>query len=332
MPNILVSMVAYREKHLGETVKNCLDAASNENNIFFSIVSEQSEDGLHPDLSFIPKDKLVYRKYDLSEFRGVTWSRQKTTEVDFDYDYILYTCGHNMFAQDWDIKALDALKEAEKLSDKVLITSSGPEFEYNQDWSLSFEPRSGRTANKYRPKLPGDYVPGYGFPNSLQVDVPDIDGVIEDAYIQWSFVFAPKQYVLDVPIDPKMSYHVEEIYLTIVSWSRGWRFYTTPEILYYHDTYKDYPDEETPTRMNTHRPWIDINQKAFWDHSDNSMIRFNMLMSGGLYPDVTAEKVISFCEATGMNKKYCEKVENYGDIGLERHAEGFRHMRPFLGE
>lgn len=330
MAKILVSMIAYRERYLAESVRDCVSKAANPQDLVFSIVSEQSKPELHADLSFLPTSQIVYRKYDLSEFRGIMWSRAKTTDVDFEYDYILYTCGHNLFAQDWDLKVLDALKKAETKAEKALITSSGPEFEYNSDETLNFEPRSGRTVNKYRPRIPSDYVPGYGFPNSLQAELPNTEDVVEDAYMQWSFVFAPSNYVKEVPIDIKMGYHGEEIYLSVISWARGWKFFATPEILYYHDTYKQYPGEEAPTRMNTHRPWIDLHQKSFWEHSDHALRRLNLLLSGELHDDVPLQKVLDFCKATGMSTEYCKKFEDYSNIGLERHAEGFRNMQPYL--
>lgn len=332
MPKILVSMIAYRERYLAESIKDCLEKAAFPQDLYFSVVSEQPKNELHADLSFVSASQIVYRKYDLSEFRGIMWSRAKTVEVDFQYDYILYTCGHNLYAQDWDLKVVDALKKAENKSEKALITSSGPEFEYNSDGSLNFEPRSGRTVNKYRPRIPSDYVPGYGFPNSLQAELPNTDDVVEDAYMQWSFVFAPKAYVQEVPIDVEMGYHGEEIYLTVVSWARGWRFYATPEILYFHDTYKNYPGEAHESRMNSHRPWIDVNQKPFWEHSDKALNKLNLLLSGNLYPDVTINKVYDFCDYTGMSKEYCKKVPDYSNIGLQRHAEGFRHLPPILEE
>ena len=329
MPKILVSMIAYRERYLEKSIKDCLEKADNPENIYFSVVSEQSESHLHPDLSFVDQDRLIYRKYDLSEYRGIMWSRNKTTEVDFDYDYVLFTCGHNMFAPNWDKISIEEQQKASLLNEKAIITSSGPEFEYNPDGKIVLDPRSGRTRNKYRPSIPNDYVPGYGFPNSLQQDVPETSEVLQDAYMQWSWVFAPKSYVIDASIDPEMGYHGEEIYLTVIAWSRGWRFFATPQILYYHDTYKEYPGE-TRSRMETHRPWIDINQKSFWEHSDRSMRRLNKLLSGQLYGDVTKEKVLKFCEETGLNSRYCEPFDDYSDIGLLRHAEDLRNQAPYL--
>ena len=123
---ILVSMIAYREKYLEQSVKDCYEKADNPQNLIFSVVSEQAKESLHADLSFIPKNQLIYRKYDLSEYRGVLWSRHKTTEVSANYDYILYTCGHNRFAKSWDTKVFTEYKKAFKKGIVRVVGKNGP--------------------------------------------------------------------------------------------------------------------------------------------------------------------------------------------------------------
>ncbi len=318
-------MIAYREKHLASSVKSCYEAADSPENLYFSIVAEQSKDDLHDDLSFIPSNQILYRKYDLSEYRGVLWSRNKTTEVDVNYDYILYTCGHNLFVPGWDTAVLKEYEKAAAAAAKALITVSGPSFHYDSPEATVQDAQ----VNSCRPSLPASYVPGYGFP--AQIEVPATEGVIEDTYIQFSWVFAPKKYVEEVPLDPDMNYHGEEIYVTIQSWCRGWRFFSTPKIFYYHDTHKVYPGEGQP-RMTTHRPWSDINKDAFWKQSDESMVKLNGLLSGNLvgkYGNISKEEVLKYCNFSGLNKVWCEKNSDYDKLKYRRHAEDFRHSLPF---
>jgi hypothetical protein len=313
-------MIAYREKNLARSVKNCYESADNPENLYFSIVAEQESEDLHDSLSFIPSNQITYRKYDLSEYRGVLWSRNKTTKIQTDYDYILYTCGHNLFVSGWDTSVLEEYQKAAGKSKKAIITVAGPNFHYDANSSIVQDAQ----VNEYRPSLKSDYVPGYGFP--LQLDVPDTEDVIEDTYIQFSWVFAPKKYVEEVPLDPDMNYHGEEIFVTVQSWCRGWRFFTTSKILYYHDTYKEYPGEEQ-SRMTTHRPWSDSNKDAFWEQSDRSMRRLNELLSGnltGTYGNISKNDVLEYCKFSGLNKKWCEYNLDYDKIDHKRHAEDFR--------
>jgi Glycosyltransferase (GlcNAc) len=330
MPKILVSMIAYRERQLAESVRDCYEKASNPEDLIFSIVAEQSKEEFHADLSFIPESQLIYRKYDLSKYRGVLWSRDRTTEISQEYDYILYTCGHNIFADNWDITVLSEYEKATTKNSKVLLTVSGPEYELNSDWSVSYTSRAGRLKNTYRPRITKGYVPGYSFPGTVQV--PEDEDVHEDYYLQFSWVFAPKEFVEEVPLDPDMCYHGEEIYVTVQAWCRGWRFYSTPKILYYHNTYKEYPGE-LHSRMTTHRPWSDMNKNAFWKQSDDSMLKLNSLLSGklkGRYGDISKGLVLEYCRASGLSTSVCIYNPKYNSLNMSRHAEDFRFLDPII--
>jgi hypothetical protein len=330
MPKILVSMIAYRERQLAESVRDCYEKAANPEDLIFSIVAEQSKEEFHADLSFIPKNQLIYRKYDLSKYRGVLWSRDRTTEISQEYDYILYTCGHNLFTANWDILVLSEYEKAKSKNSKVLLTVSGPEYELNSDWSISYTSRAGRLKNTYRPIITEGYTPGYSFPGTVQV--PEDGDVHEDYYLQFSWVFAPKEFVEEVPLDPDMCYHGEEIYVTVQAWCRGWRFYSTPKILYYHNTYKEYPGE-IHSRMTTHRPWSDMNKNAFWKQSDDSMLKLNLLLSGklkGIYGDISKGLVLEYCRASGLSSSVCIYNPKYNSLNMSRHAEDFRFLDPII--
>jgi hypothetical protein len=168
-------------------------------------------------------------------------------------------------------------------------------------------------------------VPGYGW--SSQTPVPEIDDVLEETYLQYSWVFANKNYVQEVPLDPDINYHAEEIYMTVKTWCAGWRMYASPVIMYYHDTVKEYP-REILSRMDTHRPWSDLNKDAFWKQSDETMLKLNKLLSGKT--DFAPKKLIEeYCSFSGLNPKWCEYNPDYNKLNFKRHAEDFRDRPAF---
>ena len=317
---ILVSMIAYREKYLQESVKDCYEKAESPENLLFSIVSEQHKPELHVDLSFIPSDQIVYRTYDLSEYRGVLWSRNKTTEVDFDYDYILFTCGHNRFEKNWDTLVLKEYQKALKHAERPVITFPGLEIVYDENNNAVLDHPKARSKNYWRGTLDKDYIPGYGW--SSQSPVPETDDVVEETYLQYSWVFSDKNYVKEVPLDPDINYHAEEIYMTVKTWCAGWRMFASPVVMYYHDTYKEYAGEPM-SRMTSHRPWSDINKDMFWKQSDESMIKLNNLLSGKT-EYATKDLVEKYCDFSGLDKKWCEYNPDYDKLDHERLAEFFR--------
>jgi hypothetical protein len=324
---ILVSMIAYRERYLEESVKSCYLSAKYPENLIFSVVSEQEKNSLHATLNFIPVDQINYIKYDLSEYRGVLWSRAKTIEIahEIEFDYVLYTCGHNRFTKNWDETSVNIYESLKVKHKKPVLTIAGPSFEVEADGSIV----STEYSNIYRPQLNSDYTPGYGFPS--QVEVPNLPGEFEDVYLQFSWVFAERKFIEDVPLDPDMNYHGEEIYVTIQAWSRGWRFFTTSTILYQHDTNKSYVDEVLP-RMTTHRPWSDINKDHFWEQSDRSMLKLNVLLSGnarGAYGGIDIKSINEYCDFSGLSREWCIYDTNYDKLSKDRHAQFFRNREPF---
>ena len=333
MSVILVSMIAYRERYIEESVRDCYDKSDRPEDLRFTVISEQSRDELHADLSFIPQHQLDFKKYDLSEFRGIVWSRGKTLETELYYDFVLYTCGHNRFAEHWDTDLMSEYSKARAITPKAVITASGPQFNYNPDETIALDLEE-RPVNRYRPEISKDYTPGYGFPNELQIDVPDTDEILEDCYIQFSWTFGPKEFAIEVPMDPDMGYHADEISTTIRSWAKGWRVYSSQKPLYLHDTHKMYPGEDT-SRTISHRPWADLHKDAFWKQSDETMLRINKLMSGrleGPYGEVTKDQCLAFCEATGMNPRHCEPDYNFDKLDLPRHGDVFRSHDPILSD
>lgn len=333
MSKILVSMLAYREKDLESAVKSLWENAKNPENLIFSIVSEQSKPELHPSLDFIPADQLHYFKYDLSEYRGVMWSRWKTASVDVDYDYFFQTCGHNIFVKDWDDISIKEFNKAKIFAghEKVILTVSGSEYGIGENGEYLIENvPSGRVKNTYHRTINNDYIPGHGFP---YIDnFPDDLMLVPAIYWQGSYIFTTKNYLSEVPFDPNISYHTEEIHLTIQAWCAGWRFWATPKTIYHHLTIKKYPGEELH-RSYTHRPWADLNKKAFWEQSDASLIILDKLFAGEMshiYKNANIKNILEYCDVSGLDKKWTNHYLINNKDNYIRHGFKIRHEDPVL--
>lgn len=330
MAKILVSIIAYREKDLKATVKSCYDNAKNKDNLLFSIVEEDAPEN-YSDLSFIPENQILYRKYDLSKYRGILWARNHTTEVDFEYDYILYICGHTIFAENWDETCLEEYNKTliKAGHNKTVLTYCGPDYEVNADGSINYDNTSlQRNFNTYIPKIQEDFIPGFWFPRA---DVPPSDGDVHEHYwVHFTWCFASKDFVKEVPLDPEMNFNGEEPYITVQAWCRGWRLYASSKTLYWHHTSRKYVDEDKP-RYLTHRPWVDKNKESYWRNSDESMLKLNLLLSGNLkgkYGDISKEQVIEFCKVSGLNEKYTEYNPEYHKTDGYQHCVSLRHEAP----
>jgi hypothetical protein len=329
MSKILISIIAYKEKDLTGTVKDAYEKAKNKDRLLFSIVDETFI-GKHSDLSFIPDDQIIYRKYDLSEYRGILWARNLTTKVDFDYDYILYICAHTRFAENWDeVTILEHKKAVEKTnSNRVLITHCQADFSINENNDVVKNGPEDRTLNIHTPKFSEDFMLGYWFP--VAYNVPIDEDVHEHYWVHFTWCFGTKQFVEEVPLDPDINFNAEEPYVTIQSWCRGWRMFGSSKLLSWHHRVRKYPEELQPRHL-THRPWVDQNKQKYWEQSDLSMLKLNLLLSGnlkGIYGDITKEQVLEFCQKSNLNIKNTEYNPNYDKLDLYQHCKTLRNTPP----
>jgi hypothetical protein len=324
MSKILISVIAYKEKDLFGTIFDCYSKAKNKENIYFSIVEEDHPEN-YSNLNFVPDNQILYRKYDLSEYRGILWARNKTTETHFEYDYILFICAHTRFVENWDELCLQEYQKAiiKNESDNVVLTYCGPDYRFNNDGSIEYAPEDAKNTNVYVKHYLEDFTPGYHFPRGWVIpESPNDKDVREGVWLHYTWCFANKNFLKEVPIDPDINFNAEEPYMSIQAWCRGWRFYATPVVLYYHDTFKQYPGEDKP-RFETHRPWVDKNKIDYWNHSDSSMIKLNLLLSGKLEDKFAIEKnkILKYCDATGLNIKATEYNPDYDKIDKYQHCK-----------
>jgi hypothetical protein len=337
----LVSIISYKEGDLLGTVLDCYSKAKNKNDLFFSIVEEHFPE-FYSDLSFIPERQLLYRKFDLSEYRGILWARDLTTkDLPVEFDHVLFICGHTRFEQDWDVTCLEEYAKAKAKSEtgKAILTLCPPDFEYNEDWSIRYKDKV--KTNLYHPSITGwdprtqqvtDFIPGYWFPIG---SVPPEDGDVHENYwVHFTWCFADKSYVDEVPLDPEMNFNGEEPYVSLQSWGRGWRMFATSKIFAYHHLSRKYPGERL-SRYNTARPWADDKKKDHWEHSRNAMLKLNLLFSGrltGTYGDISLDTVQEYCRRSGINLKMTEYNPDYDKVDGYQHMMGIKDEEPVKRE
>jgi hypothetical protein len=340
---ILVSIISYKEGDLLGTVLDCYEKARNKESLLFSIVEEHYPE-FYSDLSFVPENQMLYRRFDLSKYRGILWARDLTTRnlpSHYEYDYVLFICGHTRFEEGWDIVCLSEYEKAKNKSvtNKAVLTLCPPDFEYNEDWSIKYKNKV--KTNLYHPSITGwdprtqstsDFIPGYWFP--IGHAPPEDNDVHENYWIHFTWCFADKSYVEEVPLDPEMNFNGEEPYVSLQSWGRGWRMFATSKIFAYHHLSRQYPGEKL-SRYNTARPWADDKKNDHWEHSRKAMLKLNMLFSGkleGKYGGISLETVQEYCRKSGINLKWTEYNADYDKIDGYQHMSGIKNNAPVTRE
>jgi hypothetical protein len=337
MAKILISIISYKEGDLLGTVLDCYNKAKNKEDLVFSIVEEHYPE-FYSDLSFVPEDQMLYRKFDLSEYRGILWARDLTTkDLPFDYDYVLYMCGHTRFEQNWDDTCTKEYKNIQEKSGvkKSILSFQSPMFEINEDGTLEFEKSIGPKVNTYYPRLDVtkdfgyEFAPGYWFPDVREV--PQDTEFIQSYWIHFTWCFASKDFVDEVPFDISIGWTAEEIYCSVQAWSKGWKIFAIPNKMYYHHTIRKYPGEKE-ARNDTHRPWADKNKDKYWENVDYSILRLNRMLSGKLEADdkffIDNKIILDYCRESGLNTKYTEYDENYHNLDNYQQRKHLRNALP----
>lgn len=312
MSKILVSVVNYCDPEFVSTVKSLWDQSKNKDNLFFSLVSEDLQ---AYDFSFIPSSQISYRHFDISEYRGgLCWARNLALDVDFNYDFFMQFDSHTYASKDWDVDAITIYDIVnKKYPGKNIIAHAPANYEYLDDGSIDFNVHPIRSMSA---KMYQELIPGFNFPHYEVLE----DGEIRKAY--WAtccYLFAPKEWVDEVGIDPTCSFNTEEISLSIKTFAKGWNIYSYgTRNTFHHMSHRQVDGSIT---RQTKRPWADNRRDDYWNHVDRASENLTMLMSGNA--NIPLSMVQSFFEKTGIDKKYLTYIPNYSShVVIENRGFG----------
>jgi hypothetical protein len=299
MKKILVSIVNYCDPEFFPTVLSLWNEAKNRELLYFSIVSE---DNIEYDLSFIPKDQLLYRHLDLSEYRGgVCWARNLATKVEVDYDYFIQFDSHTRASLGWDALAIERYEKLKINDEKFIIAYAPADYEIMTDGSINFD--AACKVSMYGSFF-SELVPGFKFPGYT---VLEIDKVIRSYWATCCYLFAPKEWVDEVGINGTESFNTEEFALSLRTYAKDWKIYSVGTRDVFHN--QSHRQANGSVTRETLRPWADGRKEFYWEHVEQSTNRLSMLMSGQL--DVAKEKVYNFLLESGIDTKYSEFIPEY---------------------
>jgi hypothetical protein len=214
MDKIFISIAAYRDPDLVNTVKSFYDNAYNRDSLFFSLVSHEEEDNIL-DFSFLPKNQYSYQKIDYRLAQGVCSGRYLANSLlSSDYKYFMQTDSHSRVIKNWDLEVIKCyIKCKNKWGNDFLFTKYPHGF--NFDWSLgdyiAVLPENNNTLHKVVPVW-DDFESLYLLEWKELEDTEFGDLVYGFAA---NCVFGSAVAMLKIPYDPFLYFHGEEITLGV---------------------------------------------------------------------------------------------------------------------
>lgn len=214
---IFVNIACYRDPECEPTIRDLFLKARYPDQINVGVILQTlPEDGIafsHP--------RVRFGHVNATLSQGACWARALGYMLWQGEDYVLQIDSHMRFAPDWDIQLLEQLAACP--SRKPLLTA---------------------------------YPPGYEPPDVLTTQTPAFlaakafnhagilmqQGLVEPtpttpkptAFIAAGFLFGRSEWVQEVPYDPKLYFHGEEITLAVRLWTHGWDFFGPTDPILWH--------------------------------------------------------------------------------------------------
>ncbi len=219
---IFISIAAYRNSELGPTLADARAKAAHPENLTFGVCWQHGPEETPPAEFSACRLRLI--GLDWRESRGACWARAEVMKLWEGEDWFLQIDSHHRFAENWDALLL-AEAEATGVAKPLLTAGAAP-----------YEP-------------PGPPPPGA--PTHITFDRFDDDGILYQGaayldpnrekrpfrarFLSAHFLFAPGSFVLDVPYDPELYFHGEEISLALRAFTHGYDlFHPSRHILWHH--------------------------------------------------------------------------------------------------
>ena len=230
--SIFVSIAAFCDPFLRFTIESLFAEARQPEALALGVV-DQSMESLAVWLGEQPfGDQVRYLHIDPLHSRGVCWARHLAQSLYDDEAYFLQVDSHTWFAPGWDETLFGHMGRLKKVSDKPVLSIYPPGFEFDD---------SGRPVRRSAPNhsvavfevKPNQVLT----PDNLvltfkaafhKIPADGLDGQAGSGFyalgfhLAGGFLFAPGEFIQEVPYDPRFYFHGEEQGLALRAFTRGW--------------------------------------------------------------------------------------------------------------
>jgi len=234
---IFVSIASYRDKELVPTVQDCLAKAAHPGELRIVVCWQHLGDEDISAISDLPQVDIL--EFDARQSRGACWARDKIFQAYGDEEWLLQVDSHTRFAQDWDVRMIAAALSTG--SEKPILSTYPPRYDPHEEFT-----GEGVATELTIHQWSEFGVPMYGqrmLPHAGP-DVPPMPGLFLGA----GFLFAPGSFAREVPYDPDIYFHGEEITLTMRAFTWGYDLFHPTEVYVWHY----YIREDNPRHWTDH--------------------------------------------------------------------------------
>jgi hypothetical protein len=241
---IFVAIPCYRDDDLVETIESAIYNAKNPDRLFFGIGLVFGEDE-KPYWEKLKKFKNIQISLKPINKENVGLGKQRADANSFynKEDYFLQIDAHMKFDPHWDDLLINHLEGLKALGDDMPLITGYPiayapdEFPFVNEMYPFYNKKSKEIY--FRGKEGFNRVPCMrpvshaepdfnknGFPRHGDREMAFAETIALASAISPAQIFADGKYIYDVPADPKLRFLEEEQYYSILSYMKGYTFYT----------------------------------------------------------------------------------------------------------
>jgi hypothetical protein len=229
---IFISIPAYNEQYLKQTIESAQKMAEHQERVFFGI-NYQSNDGCFEDLSMLKNVQVRYSIIGKPSGFGV--DRLIADSFWNNEDYYLQIDAHMLFEKNWDSGLISAHKKIiESGFEKPIISTFVPWWSVGENGEiLHYKPDSQNCCNVC------SYI--FGFPEKNWIEpkrswdsVVCGEDVVEHNTIAGHVLFASSSWLEEVGHDWKFVFIGDEHLVALRSYTRGYRMFSIGKPFLWH--------------------------------------------------------------------------------------------------
>ncbi|MBF0460175.1 MAG: hypothetical protein HQL87_02150 [Magnetococcales bacterium] len=249
-PTIFVSVASYRDSECPWTLADMFAKAKHPERVFAGVFWQVAPEDPEAWRQVPERSAQVRgRTVDAATSLGVCWARSRIqTELWQGEEYYLQIDSHSRFAPDWDETLLAVLAACP--SPKPVLTTH----------PIRYEPPDTRSPDVLPILTAGRFNDtGVLMPKAKGLTPPFVpDQPAPTAFIGAGLVFAASTMIREVPYDPNLYFHGEEVSLAARLWTHGYDLFSPNRVILYHD----YTDRGRRRHWSDHQDWPTLNRRS----------------------------------------------------------------------
>ena len=251
MESIFVQIASYRDPELLPTLRDIIKQARYPENLKICVAHQHSpEDPWDSLTEFENDDRFIIIDIPHYESQGVCWARNQIQQHYDGETYTLQLDSHHRFRENWDLECIKMYKELQSLELKPLITTYLPSYNPKKEpedrvlvpWGMKFHKFTDEGVTFFYP---------YHIENNPERP-------IRARFYSAHFAFTSGEFCKEVPHDPNMYFHGEEISIAARAYTHGYNLFHPNKVIAWHE----YTREGRTKHWDDEPKWVDMNKSS----------------------------------------------------------------------